>query len=329
MEGPGVLHFHSPCLDGVASAVILSDFLVSERGRPEPALKAVNYSLRGTWLSTRLPPGSSVVDFLFHPDAEFWADHHGTTFLTGEARAVFERPASAERIYSPEASSCALLLWERLLQRHGYRNPDYQELVESADLTDSARYDSVDQALFSPSPGLEIHSSLSVDADEDYTVSLVRALRSRPVAEVAGRPEVRRRFREHEELTRKGLERMAASVRLEAGEIAVFDVDEAGGLVNRYSPYRSFPRARYSVGIVRSPVGAKITAMRNPWMEFPSVPLGEICAELGGGGHPRVGSVVLQGAEAVRASEVLGRILSEIRRRESSRETRRRVGKAT
>lgn len=41
--------------------------------------------------------------------------------------------------------------------------------------------------------------------------------------------------------------------------------------------------------------GAKILVMRNPWLEFESVPLGEICARFGGGGHQRVGAVALKG----------------------------------
>jgi hypothetical protein len=99
-----------------------------------------------------------------------------------------------------------------------------------------------------------------------------------------------------------GIERLRRGARLEHDGLVIFDVDASEVSVSRYAPYLLFPNARYSAGIVRSKDGAKVTAMRNPWIEFDSVPLGPICAQLGGGGHHRVGSIALQ----------------ELRRRESA-----------
>jgi len=75
-----------------------------------------------------------------------------------------------------------------------------------------------------------------------------------------------------------------------------------------------FPSAAYSIGIVRTSRDAKITTMRNPWLEFPSVSLGRICAKYGGGGHDRVGSIVLTGENASAAEDVLENVVKDITR---------------
>src|SRR5579872_7540227 len=77
------------------------------------------YHQQKEWPDTRLPRHSAVVDFLYHPQAEFWADHHETSFLTDQLRADFEarkdksrskdesRFKDASRFYDKQSGSCA------------------------------------------------------------------------------------------------------------------------------------------------------------------------------------------------------------------------------
>jgi nanoRNase/pAp phosphatase (c-di-AMP/oligoRNAs hydrolase) len=87
--------------------------------------------------------------------------------------------------------------------------------------------------------------------------------------------------------------------------------DTGKALLSRYAPYLDYPKARYSVGIMDSGDGAKITAMRNPWRRFRSVPLGQIFSHYGGGGHQRVASVLLKDRQE--AQQTLGSILNDLR----------------
>jgi hypothetical protein len=314
----GSLYFHSPCFDGIVSAVLAWDFLDVQDGWTNPALRPVNYDLRETWLSQRLEQPAAVVDFLYHRGIEFWADHHPTAFLTRTARADFEKRENARLIYDQGAGSCAALLWERLYKVFGHRNVRYAELVRWADKIDSARYASVEEAMISRAPALRLTRGLALGHTAGYCESLVRALRDKSLEEVADLREARERFEQVQTLAVLGLDKFKRGAHLEEDGIVVFDVDGRGVIVSRYAPFYFFPEARYSAGILRGESGAKVTVMRNPWREFAGVPLGRIAERLGGGGHQRVGSIVLRGRRVGRGASLLSTLISEIRKAERS-----------
>ncbi|HUP62769.1 MAG TPA: hypothetical protein VNA69_20380 [Thermoanaerobaculia bacterium] len=308
------LLFHSPCFDGIVSAVIAADYLCRGAQWGELEIADVNYDIQKIWLSTRFEARTAVVDFLYHPDAAFWADHHRSTFLNDDMRRDFARRSDRHIVYDHQADSCAGLLWRHLHATASYRNPHFAELVLWAEKIDAARYESVEEALSFEHPALQISASMALSTN-GYSEFLVRALSEQSLEEVSMLPEVRERFLEFRRATREGLQRMRDAASLRDG-IVVFDVDAHDVVVPRYAPYLFFPDARYSVGLVRREDEAKITAMRNPWMEFESVALGDIFTRYGGGGHRRVASVLVapQGAEMM-----LERIVSDVTSAERNR----------
>lgn len=156
------------------------------------------------------------------------------------------------------------------------------------------------------------------NADADYCERLVRQLKAHSVSSVARSARVQKRVREAKASLWEGLKHFEKTARLEDG-IVVFDVDAKKTQISRYAPYYFFPKARYSVGLMRSGSGAKITAMRNPWRRFESVPIGSIFARYGGGGHQRVGSVMLKGDANGNAQKILTELVEEIRGRDRAR----------
>lgn len=309
-HGPAaVLYFHSPCFDGIVSAVLTWDFAETVLKWRIRELQAVNYQRRSSWLSERLSQPSAVVDFLYHPQATFWADHHSTTFLSAEAERDFERRGGPYLIYNDTADACARLLWDRLESAFQYRNPRYAELVSWATKTDAAKYSSVWEAIEGTAPALRINGSLAYGDENGYSAWLVRQLRREPLEAVANLVQVRRRYERFRFDVAKGLELFRERARLDDG-VVVFDVDAADTIVPRYAPYYFFPEARYSAGMVRRGGSTTITAMRNPWRESAGVHLGKIFEPLGGGGHERVGSVVLRGVDTSRAEMVLDQLLN-------------------
>lgn len=291
----GALHLHYPCFDGVVSAAIAWDFLETSTGWALDAIRPVNYDVRDRWLETQMPPHSAVVDFLYHPDAAFWADHHGTTFLTDDSRRHYEEHRDGRYLlYDGTGTSCAKLLWQHVGER--VSDPQrYGEMARWADKTDSAAYESVDEAIFGSAPALEIARSLALGEGQDYCELLLRHMRVDSLDDIAQLPEVRSRALAVRRRTELGMSAVQAAIADRNG-IVVADVTQIGeAMINRYSPYVFHPEARYSVMLVRGDGDAKITAMRNPWLDFESVQLGELFRTFGGGGHQRVGSVVMPG----------------------------------
>lgn len=313
MPRTGHIYFHSPCFDGVVSAVLAWDYMEGRRSWAGCTLHPVDYRIRDNWLSTRLPDDTAVVDFLFHPDAAFFADHHPSSFLTPALRELALAGNPEQVIFDSGALSCAGLIWNRLgTTPAASERPDRSALVRWADKIDSARYDSVEEALFSDAPALRISWALSVSNDEDLPPTLVRHLRREPLQVVAEDPAVATAFRAAQSSLEAGVERLRRSARISDRGIVLFDVDAHGAVVSRYAPFYLFPMARYSAGITRSGAEGKIVVMRNPWMQFESAPLGSICERYGGGGHQRVGAVALRGDRIPQAGSILNGIVSAI-----------------
>jgi hypothetical protein len=319
------LYFHSSCFDGIVSSVMTADFLEKGQGWTLDQLMPVGYDARGAWLSSDLLTPCAVVDFLYHPQPLFWADHHSTTFLSEEAKKDFERRRGPWFVYDNHSGSCACLLHTHFSECFGFTDSRYHDMVEWADKIDSARYASVEEAILGDAPALRIRASLAAANGQEFSKQLVNELRFSTLDSVAELPLVKERAEEVQSKIAAGLERFARSSRLDRGDIVAFDVtSEKGVMISRYAPYHFFPEARYSVGVVRSPSGAKITAMRNPWREFPSVHLGTIFEDLGktfesvgGGGHQRVASVILSHDQVQGAAPILAHIVRQIREQDA------------
>jgi len=304
------LYLHFPCFDGIVSGVLTALFLEKSRGWKFKAIQPVNYSLQKGWLNTPLPQRSAVVDFLFHPQAGFWADHHPTTFLNDGGRAKFEQNPHRSWIYDRSSGSCAALLW-RTVGKVFEADQRLKEMVDWAQKIDSASYDSVEEALSSNHAALVLNGSLAINADQEYCEFLVTQLQRASLQEIVQTDDVQKRFRRARELGELGLDRVCQSVRLE-GDVAVFEASSDGVLMNRYAPYCFYPKALYSIGITHSKHSTVVTAMRNPWLNFESLHLGEFMRPFGGGGHQRVGSVVLKGESAGQAHAISERLLQKL-----------------
>ena len=317
------LYFHDPCFDGLVSGVLAWVFLEQcENWRIERFCPA-NYDMRQSWLSTELSGPTAVVDFLYHPQAMFWADHHLTTFITKNARKDFEeRKTNFEQrktrdclFFDGSARSCAGMLWEHLHARIADA-ARYGEMAGWAEKIDSANYSSVSEAISGDAPALRISRSLMLHNGLDYSRFLLKELRVGDLSRVAQLEPVRTRFDEVRRRIAAGLKSVEGQVTLRGAAVAVFDVPASEDeIISRYVPYHFFPEARYSIGIVRSADGVKVTAMRNPWVDFESVPLGKILEEFGGGGHQRVGALVLPLEQAGQVERVVNRLISEMRMR--------------
>lgn len=314
------LYFHYPCFDGLVSCVLAWEFLEKQKGWNVTEFLPVTYTVRSTWLSNPLKAPCAIVDFLYHPNADFWADHHATSMLTQEVAADYHRRKECFPLYfDPKAGSCASLLY-RHVGRGLLDKPHFQEMVEWAEKIDSARYASVEEAILGEAPALKINRSILLEPGADYARFLCKELREHSLEYVAELDEVRTRQNEVERRTRAGLKKLGERecgerkwVKMEPGGVVKFEAELKGDeIINRYSGFHFEPDARYSLAVIRSEDGTAITAMRNPWREFPSVPLGRIFEKKQGGGHQRVGSVFISKNDSQNPDDVVEFVLSQL-----------------
>jgi hypothetical protein len=289
MRTPHVL-FHGNCFDGVVSAAYLVAFLRAHEGCDGPALEPVGYERRNLWLERDLEPFSYVVDFLFHPRAEGWWDHHQTTFLDKPTRQSYETARRSLWIWDPKAPSCAELLSRHLQQSFGFVAPTLHDAVRWATMTDTATYETPAQAVLAEEPALTIATTLS-GSSADFNRHIVMSLLESPLTAIAKQSDVAARYGRYRELEKRGRARLARVAHVENG-VVIFGIDTRSGIVNRYAPFLLFPDALFSVGLMRNEKGLSLLTMRNPWKDVPHPHLGRICARFGGGGHERVGAIV-------------------------------------
>jgi hypothetical protein len=186
-------------------------------------------------------------------------------------------------------------------------------MVAWAKKIDSAAYGSVEEAVLGEAPALKINRSILFEPGADYARFLCKELRAHPLGYVAALDAVKIRQDEVERRIRAGLKQVEKRIRMEPGAVATFEAEQSKDeMINRYSAYYFAPDARYSIGIIHSEEGTAITAMRNPWREFPSVGLGRIFAQFGGGGHQRVGAVFVPKNESQRIPDVIKSLLSQL-----------------
>lgn len=290
----GTIYFHSPCFDGIVSAALTADFLLTNNHWDSVKLEAVDYDSKSTWLNVDLDKPTAVVDFLFHPQADFWADHHPTAFLTNKARDDYLEKAGRCCIFDVDYDSCAELLWIHFKEHFGHRNAQFENLIESASKIDAAKYSSPNEAVFGESPALMLNRSLAIpDDSQKYSEQLVQFLLSMSIEELLQQEEIQERINQASQLMLEGYQRLERNISITKQGTVAFQVNGNGVIIPRYAPYMIMPNAEYSVGLIEYGVFSKLTAMRNPWLELPNVHLGKLFEAYGGGGHRRVGSVIL------------------------------------
>lgn len=305
---PLLIRYHRD-FDGIVSAAVLRRILRDLNGE-EALLRSVNYDERGGWEAYGEGLRFAVVDFHFHPRAEYWFDHHPTTFLTPHLRSLYQ-PSERWR-WDETSPSCPPLILQHAHEHWGYRSDErFQEMARWSDIVDAARFESVDQALFGEEPALRITRALTAGPDPDWTDELAGAMTDASLEEVATRPDVEKAYERAARNRDKALRQFPPTV--QSVEEAVLLYDAASNQIRRerFAPFFHFPKVEYAVGVIPTRAGFHVTVGENPWNK-PGNPthVGELMEEYGGGGHRAVGGANPPSLDAARraAREIADRL---------------------
>jgi hypothetical protein len=305
------IHYHRD-FDGMVSAAILAHALAESRGERELGWAGLNYDQRSDWENFERGRRFAIVDFHFHPRAEYWFDHHPTTFLSDELR---RRYAPDERWRLDESAlSCPPIILEHAARHWGYEPPErFREMARWSDVIDAARFADVEQALFGDDPALRVSRALAAAPEPTWSDTLVRDMIPGTLAEVARRPDVDRAWQRAARNRDLALRQFPPTV--QATELGVVHYDASSNKIRRerFAAFFHHADARYAVGVIPTRSGFHVTVGQNPWRPPPDGPhLGEVMERHGGGGHRGVGGANAASLEdARRIAEQVARELRQ------------------
>jgi hypothetical protein len=282
-----LIHYHRD-FDGMVAAAVLARIL-KERKAEDPRWSSINYDQRNDWESFGAGERFAIVDFHFHPRAEYWFDHHPTTFLTPALREAY---APSDRWRWDETSpSCPPLILQHAAEYWDYRpEARFVEMANWSNVIDAARFRDVEQAVFGDEPALRISRALTAAPSPSWPDDLVGAMTDGDLDSVARRPDVDKAFQRAARNRDKALEQFPPTVESRREHVLVYDASSNSIRRERFAAFYHYPDIHYAVGVIPTRAGFHISAGENPWNPPPvRVHIGELMETYGGGGHRAVG----------------------------------------
>jgi hypothetical protein len=309
--------FHDKCFDGACSAAVFTRFYhATVNAQAEVDYRGLAHRA-GQLFDADIFDGdeNAIVDFKYSPSDRltWWFDHHQSAFLSESDAEHFRRDRTGRKFFGPNFRSCTKFIAHIGETKFDFRAPDLDELVHWADIIDGAQYPDTQTAVEMRHPATQLTLVIEGSKSDDFVPRLIPELASRPLAEVAALPHIRKMFDELYERHLKSVDIIRAAARLEGG-VVFFDVSNQGmeGF-NKFIPYYLYPAAVYSVAISWSPQRSKIAVGSNPWNPTPkNANLATICERYGGGGHAKVAAISLPPTDLDRTRQVAQGIVREL-----------------
>jgi hypothetical protein len=294
---------HESCFDGIASAALFYRFWRDHA--PEAggiSLRFLRYgnsrfaALAAFVDAARSSGELAVLDFSYPTTAHagvWWFDHHDGAFESSEARSAFEALGSPRQAFDPSAPACAELLARVLEERLDYRNDELAGLISWASIIDSARWPDEVTPVALNHPALVVRLVVESTRDDAFSTGIVKRLSEGTIEEFVEwapfRGAADRLRSRHWEI----VELFAAASRVDRGvvysDLTAALVDER---YEKFIPDYLYPGTPYNVAVLRTSFGFKVSVGYNTCSNIPNrLHLGQLCEELGGGGHVGIGAI--------------------------------------
>lgn len=288
--------------DGMASAVLLT-VLLRSHGRPDPAAYVpVNYGMPGLDWHTDAPMAVggplAVVDFMYHPQADYWFDHHPTAFRTlgaVDAFAAVRAAAPMQFGWDAEYPSCAALLLSRL-------EPDarfpWAALATAATMIDTAGYPSPEYYYEAVDRAAWLGQAWW-DLSTDQKTRIIQLLLA--YGAVEGIDAAYERFMDVINTSRNQLRAALVDARAHArlqGPLVVLDLVGTGIPMPRFAGFIYHPEAQYQATITSSGPLVRLSVGKNAWRGERLLHLGNAMMAIGGGGHEDAAGAEFTGPDA-------------------------------
>lgn len=302
---------HGHCVDGFASAVVFSRLAATAL----PSLQRFDYRACAYGPGQQQPgtemltgDENAILDFRFysHANLTWYFDHHRTAFVSEDDRRQYEKRVHSGRYHFDTSSpSCARLIARVARKSFGLDLEDLEPLVRFADHVDSAAFSSPTEALDRSTPLARLTAVVERHGDDTFLHTWVPRFLSEPLSQIAEHPDIWELFgqlrAEHDDYVQHVRDRAVLKDNVVYADLT----DRIHEILGKFVTYLLFPDSTYSVVLGCIPGGTKIAVGHNPWSGKPRRhDIGELCRQLGGGGHPFVGGVAFRLDEVDTAREV-------------------------
>ncbi len=259
---------------------------------------------------------NAILDYRYFagPSLTWYFDHHKTAFLTEEDHAHFhERIDSGRFFFDAGYTSCTKLIADIGREHFDLETAGLEELIDWADLVDSAAFASAEEAIDRKNPIMRMVSVVEQHGHGRFLEQLVADLDEKPLREIAASDLIESRFKPLGKKHARFIERVRECA-VERGRVVYVDMTDAvAETVGKFVTYALYPKSTYSVIVGRMSSGAKISVGYNPWSGHPlDTDISAICKRYGGGGHAAVGGIAYPLKELEKAISVADGIAREL-----------------
>jgi len=289
--------YHHNDFDGLASAAIFSKFIALEFDIDfsKISFQAVDYNIKDEWPFWELNRPCATLDFLYHPNTDWWFDHHSDPFLTNAViKSPYER--NNKQYWSAKFLSCPSLLVSHFYRYYRkqsiYIKRHYQELIKWSDIIDGAQYSTAKDLYDYSNMYLNINKTLAVCNSREYYNNLIESIYHNNIEKFVSSKIYLGAFLEIKRAEEKAIKAVKKLITID-GKVAFFDQSDYDFPFQRYFAYYLYPEINYRVAIFKKDNLFSISVNYNVWKnEKNPVDLGRICQKFGGGGRNDVGGIL-------------------------------------
>jgi hypothetical protein len=321
---------HGHCFDGMASAAVFTHLVrsLARRGDAGAQLtfryKSCGYGpgmqqVPEAWLDG---DESAILDFRYTPSPKvtWYFDHHVTAFASvAERDAALADPTAGEAarrvFFEPTYGSCAKLIADVARTRFAVELGPLEPLVRWADLIDSARFASAEEATNDGEPVLQLAAVVEHHGEGPFLNAMVPTLLDEDVAAIARSERIQSLFQPIAAARATFRDRVERKGRVRGAVVLVDLTDAPLEVAGKFVTYALYPACTYSVTVTRGRQHYKVSVGYNPWCGATRThDIASICRRYNGGGHPAVGAFSFPLAEHERALAAAHAVVEELQR---------------
>ena len=307
-----VVAAHGRCFDGLASAIVFTEFAEQQQTRATFEYVACGYGSQKRepkWCNEE----NAVLDYRYFPSDRltYYFDHHPTAFVSEADQAHFHRRAQAEPgrfVWNQEVGSCTQMMAHHF-QSEGTELGGLAELIEWAHRIDTASFSSAEEATDLSHPVMRLGAVVAHYGDSHFYSRAIEAHKREGLLGLCNRDFVLEAYRALAPKWSKYARAVSQHGRLRARVVHVELSFPAAPVVLKFAQYQAFPQAVYSLLSTSRPEGIYLSVGHNPWSEVPCcLDIGALCRSYGGGGHRYVGGIFFETSAAKQACAASDRI---------------------